>query len=105
MSESSSSQRPGTGQDLFVAVLLWVLDAIVGAFVLLAGLGEADYNIFEPDPHASMSPVFEYVAVFAGVVLLSAAALYRLGYRASVGAQVAAGGLLLLFCATGANAG
>ncbi|MET8243210.1 hypothetical protein ABZV31_01505 [Streptomyces sp. NPDC005202] len=36
-------------------------------------------GMFEPDPHVSTTPVFAYVAVFAGAVLVSAAGLYRLG--------------------------
>ncbi|RLV10192.1 hypothetical protein CTZ27_02900 [Streptomyces griseocarneus] len=85
---------------MFVAVLLWVLDAVVGFVVLLAGLGATDFNMFEPDPHASMTPVFTYGTVFAGVVLATAAGLHRWGYRVSVWGQIAAAAALAL-CAAG----
>ncbi|MEU7059161.1 DUF6234 family protein [Streptomyces sp. NPDC046197] len=100
MNDHSPSRR-GTGEDVLFAVLLWFLDAIVGLIVLLTGLGTTDFNMFEPDPHASLTSVFAYVAGFAGVVLLSAIGLYRLGYRVSVAAQTAAGIAALAFCAAG----
>ncbi|OLZ70811.1 hypothetical protein AV521_12395 [Streptomyces sp. IMTB 2501] len=100
MSDHAPSRRT-TGEDVFFAVLLWVLDAIVGIVVLLTALGSTGFNMFEPDRHADMTPVFSYVAGFAGVVLLSAIGLYRGGYRVSVGAQVLAATATLAFCTAG----
>ncbi|MFF9405886.1 DUF6234 family protein [Streptomyces anandii] len=100
MSDHVPSRR-STGEDALLAVLLWVLDAIVGIVVLLTALGSADFNMFEPDRHADMTSVFSYVAVFAGVVLLSAIVLYRGGYRVSVVAQVLAAMAILALCDAG----
>ncbi|MEV0446404.1 DUF6234 family protein [Streptomyces sp. NPDC050600] len=101
MSDTRSSRHRSVGEDVLVAVVLWVLDAIAGTVVLLTGLGSVDYNIFEPDPQASLTPVYAYVAVFASVVMLSALGMYRMGYRVSVWAQLTAGVLLLGVCAVG----
>ncbi|MEU7428564.1 DUF6234 family protein [Streptomyces sp. NPDC040750] len=100
MSDNPSSRR-GTGQDVFIAALLLVLDAVVGVVVLLTALGATDFNILEPDGHADVTPVFAYVAGCAGLVLLSAVGLYRGGYRVSVAAQVMAGAATLACCAAG----
>ncbi|MEU7564293.1 hypothetical protein [Streptomyces eurythermus] len=86
---------------MLLAVLLWLLDAIGTGVALLTGLAQTDFNPFEPDPHTSVAPAFEYVAGFAGVVLLSAIGVYRLGYRMSVAAQTVAGLATLAFCAAG----
>jgi hypothetical protein len=96
-----SSVRRGVGEDVFVAVLLWVLDVIAGGVALLAGIGSADFNMFEPDPHMSTTPAFAYVAVFATVVLISAIGLYRLRYRVSAWGQIVASAAALAFCWTG----
>lgn len=100
MSDHSPSRR-GTGEDVLTAVGLWVLDAIAGIVVLLTGLQRTDFNMFEPDRHASMTPVFAYVAAFAGAVLVSAIGLYRWGYRVSAGGQILAAAAALAFCAAG----
>ncbi|MEU8976479.1 DUF6234 family protein [Streptomyces monashensis] len=100
MSDRVPSHR-STGEDVFLALLLWVLDAIIGIVVLLTTLGSTDFNIFEPDRHADMTSVFSYVAGFAGVVLLSAIGLYRGGHRVSVAAQVLAAMAILAFCNAG----
>ncbi|MCS0602381.1 DUF6234 family protein [Streptomyces sp. LP11] len=100
MNDLSPSRR-GTGEDVLLTVLLWFLDTVVGIVVLLTGLGTTGFNAFEPDRHASLTPVFAYVAGFAGVVLLSAIGLYRRGYRVSVTAQVIAGVAALALCAAG----
>ncbi|MEV6810462.1 hypothetical protein [Streptomyces sp. NPDC051132] len=47
---------------MLFAVLLWLLDAIVGIVALLTGLARTDFNPLEPDPHASLTPVFAYGA-------------------------------------------
>lgn len=100
MSDRSSLRR-GAGEDWLVAILLWVLDAVSGIVVLMAGLGEANFNMFEPDPHASMTPVFTYMAVFAGVILVTAIGLHRLGYRVTMWGQVLVASVTLAFCTAG----
>jgi uncharacterized membrane protein YdcZ (DUF606 family) len=86
---------------MLLAVLLWLLDAIGTGIALLTGLAQTDFNPLEPDPHTSVTPAFAYAAGFAGVVLLSAIGVYRLGYRMSVVAQTIAGLATLAFCAAG----
>jgi hypothetical protein len=98
MNDHSPSRR-STGEDMLFAVLLWLLDAIVGIVALLTGLARTDFNPFEPDPHASLTPVFVYVGGFGGLVLLSAIGLFRLGYRVSVATQTVAAVAALAFCA------
>ncbi|MGW3466404.1 DUF6234 family protein [Streptomyces olivaceoviridis] len=93
-----SPSRRGTGEDVLFAVLLWLLDAIVGIVALLTGLARTDFNPFEPDPHASLTPVLTYVGGFGGLVLLSAVGLFRLGYRVSVATQAVAAAAVLAFC-------
>ncbi|MEU9439466.1 DUF6234 family protein [Streptomyces sp. NPDC048304] len=100
MSDTPSSRR-STGEDVFFTAVLLVLDAVVAVVVLLTALGATDFNMFEPNPHADVTPVFAYVAGFAGLVLLSAAGLYRGGYRVSVAAQVMVGAAALACCAAG----
>ncbi|MEV0281695.1 DUF6234 family protein [Streptomyces sp. NPDC050610] len=104
MGNVSYSRRRSVGQDLLLAVLLWIMDAAVGSVVLLASLASIDgYNMFEPDPQVSLMPAIVSVAIFAVVVLVSAIGLHRLGYRVSVYAQAVVGTALLLFCAAGAS--
>ncbi|POX58113.1 hypothetical protein C3492_39795 [Streptomyces sp. Ru62] len=97
--DNHAPARRSTGEDALFAVLLWLLDAIVGTVALLTGLAQTDFNSFEPDPHVSLTPVFACVGGFGGLVLLSAIGLSRLGYRLSVAAQTVAAVATLAFCA------
>ncbi len=83
---------------MLFAVLLWLLDAIIGIVALLTGLARTDFNPFEPDPHASLTPVFVCTGGFGGLVLLSAIGLFRMGYRVSVVSQTVAAVAALAFC-------
>ncbi|MET8771112.1 DUF6234 family protein [Streptomyces sp. NPDC004658] len=94
-----SLPRRGTGEDVLFGVLLWLLDAIVGIVSLLSGLARTGFNPLEPDPHASLTPVFAYVGGFGVLVLLSAIGLFRLGYRVSVATQTVVAVVALAFCA------
>ncbi|MFF2524860.1 DUF6234 family protein [Streptomyces liangshanensis] len=101
MSDPSTTRRLATGEDIVCAVVLLLLDMILAFVALLTGLAHSDVNIFEPTPHASTTPIYASVAVFAGAVLISALALHRLGLRVSVWTQLWAGASLLLFSAIG----
>ncbi|GHB80227.1 hypothetical protein GCM10010331_79700 [Streptomyces xanthochromogenes] len=101
MNDLRSERHRGAGEDVLVAVVLWVLDAFFAIAALWLGLAKSDLNLYEPDPHASTGPAYAYLAVFAGLVMFSAFGLYRLGFRISVAAQGLASAGLLLFCAAG----
>ncbi|QIQ02605.1 DUF6234 family protein [Streptomyces liangshanensis] len=101
MSDPSTTRRLTAGEDVICAVVLLLLDTILAFVALLTGLAHSDVNVYEPTPHASTTPIYASVAVFAGAVLVSAFGLRKLGLRVSVWTQLLAGACLLLFSAIG----
>lgn len=92
--------------DIALAVGLLVLDAVGAVVALLIGIDYSGWQPFDPgadNSRVDLTPNWLYVGIAGGVILLTAALLYRLRAVVSTFVQVLTGMVVLLVAASGAR--
>lgn len=92
--------------DIALGVGLLVLDAVGAVVALLIGIANSGWQLFDPgadNSRVDLTPVWLYVGIAGGVILLSAALLYQLRAVVSTCLQVLIGSVVLLVAVSGAR--